>query len=87
MKIWIFVSNLGCDDTLNSFVFCQFLLTESTDHSPIMDFGSSGSNSQGSINREEIMDQVKQQIALVNAQELLTVSWCYGQNDSDYKTT
>lgn len=52
-----------------------------------MDFGSSGSNSQGSINREEIMDQVKQQIALVNAQELLTVSWCYGQNDSDYKTT
>jgi len=39
-----------------------------------MDFGavSGGSGGGGAGNREEIMEQVKQQIAVVNAQELLT---------------
>jgi len=36
-----------------------------------MDFGGAGSGG-ASANKDEIMDQVKQQIAVVNAQELLT---------------
>jgi len=35
-------------------------------------FSSGGTLGAGEGNREELMDQVKQQIAVVNAQELLT---------------
>ena len=40
-----------------------------------MDFSSGGKSSGGDgANKEEIMGQVKEQIAVANAQELLTVS-------------
>lgn len=43
-----------------------------------MDFGGSGGSLGGdSVNKEDVMEQVKQQIAVVNAQELLTVSIVY----------